>query len=139
MMTIQMSNRECINEVCSIHKIKYNRNGQITAKNINVDESCKRERSQTHHSAHHMISLKHKQARQIYSIKQNSAEQPVLWNKLSIVIGYGQKWPRSFLFCWVVVIYVCSLEGNASDCTLLICMLSTYMLYSTKNLRTGVF
>lgn len=40
MITIQMSNRECINEVCSIHKIKYNRNGQITAKYINVDESC---------------------------------------------------------------------------------------------------
>lgn len=139
MIKIQMSNRECINEVCSIHKIKYNRNGQIIAKYINVDESCIRERSQICHSAYHMISLKHKQTRQNYSIKQNLAEKPILWNKLSIVIVYGQTWPRRFLFCWVVVIHVCSLEGNASYCALLICMLSNYMLYSTKNLRTGVF
>ena len=98
MKTIQMSNRECINEVYSIHKIKSNRNGQITAKYINVDESCKRERSQICHSAHYMIPLKHKQARQNHHIKQNSAEQPVLWSKLSIVIGHGQKLPRSFSF-----------------------------------------
>lgn len=143
MKTIQMCNNRGMHKWSMFYSqniVSYgNRNGHITAKHINVDESCKRERSQAHHNAYHIIPSKQKQTRQNYYIRQNSGEQPILWKKQSTVIGHGQNTTYSFRFLWVVVIYVCSLGGNVLGCALKICALSTCMLYSTKSLRTGEY